>query len=316
MAVPFGMWSFSVGPRTCGGTGHREDYVQPGRFLFISIAAALMCAMPLAAEAGLVNGSFEAGFESFTGWDRIGDTSIQGSGIGISPTDGRFMALLTTLCDGRSGTFCETIHRELPFSANSAVPSTMVTQGFFGFTSAEIRSFIPLETEPPAIGLPLRASPAGEGSGIKQTVSGNAGDILSFDFYFVTNEGHLNGDQAFFALIPSDGGAKTLVFLNPLTGQGSISPVDVCDRQVFDPEPSNCDVLKNRTTEWQHVTFALPSTGTFTAGFGMWEVAEGTIPSAIFIDNVRLTAVPVPSTLVLLGVGFAGLVFYRRRSVN
>jgi hypothetical protein len=73
VAVPFGMWSFSVGPRICGGTG----------------------AMPLAAEAGLVNGSFGAGLGSFTGWDRIGDTSIQGSGIGISPTDGRFMALLT-----------------------------------------------------------------------------------------------------------------------------------------------------------------------------------------------------------------------------
>ena len=67
MAAPFGMWSFSVGPRICGGMGHSEDYVQPGRFQFISIAAVLMCAMPLAAEAGLVNGSFEAGCGSFTG---------------------------------------------------------------------------------------------------------------------------------------------------------------------------------------------------------------------------------------------------------
>ncbi len=279
---------------------------------FIIVALMLQCTMPLAAFAAVVNGSFEAGFGSFTGWARIGDTSIQTSGIGIAPTDGRFMALLTTLCDFKTGARCETILRELPFSSNSAVPAATITQGFFGFTQAEISSFIPRSTVPP-IGFPLRTSPAGEGSAISQTITGVAGDVLSFDFYYATDEGVLNADQAFFTLIPTGGGPKMFAFLNPLDGQGSISPVDLCNRQVFDPEPSRCDIQKTFTTGWQPVGFALPSTGTFTAGFGMWEAFEGTIPSAIFIDNVQLTAVPQVSTVALLGFALAGLAFFRRR---
>jgi PEP-CTERM motif len=277
----------------------------------IIVAIIFIYFQPFAAQAAIINGSFETG--TFAGWNTIGDTSIQTSSIGIAPTDGTSMALLTTLCDSQSGAHCETILRELPFSATSAVPSTVVTEGFFGFTSAEINTFIPREVGPPTAGFPLRGFPAGEGSGIKQTVTGNAGDILSFDFYYVTNEGVLNGDQAFFALIPTGGGPKVLMFLNPLTGQGSISPVDLCNRQVGS---SNCAPSSNRTTDWQHVAFALPSHGTFTAGFGMWEVAEGTVPSALFIDNVQLTSVPGPSTLVLLGVGLAGAASLRRRKVG
>src|SRR5216684_1588694 len=115
---------------------------------FIIVALMLQCTMPLAAFAAVVNGSFEAGFGSFTGWARIGDTSIQTSGIGIAPTDGRFMALLTTLCDFKTGARCETILRELPFSSNSAVPAATITQGFFGFTQAEISSFLPIGLTP------------------------------------------------------------------------------------------------------------------------------------------------------------------------
>jgi len=137
--------------------------------------------------------------------------------------------------------------------------------------------------------------------------------FMSFDFYYATDEGVLNADQAFFTLIPTGGGPKMFAFLNPLDGQGSISPVDLCNRQVFDPEPSRCDIQKTFTTGWQPVGFALPSTGTFTAGFGMWEAFEGTIPSAIFIDNVQLTAVPQVSTVALLGFALAGLAFFRRR---
>src|SRR6266849_6969941 len=115
---------------------------------FIIVALMLQCTMPLAAFAAVVNGSFEAGFGSFTGWARIGDTSIQTSGIGIAPTDGRFMALLTTLCDFKTGARCENILRELPFSSNSAVPAATITQGFFGFTQAEISSFVPIGLTP------------------------------------------------------------------------------------------------------------------------------------------------------------------------
>src|SRR5262249_18116069 len=47
----------------------------------------------------------------------------------------------------------------------------------------------------------------GEGSAVRQEIAAHAGDTLSFDAYYVTTETH---DNAFFTLVPADGGAKTL----------------------------------------------------------------------------------------------------------
>ena len=109
--------------------------MQTRRLHFIIFAATLTCSVPLAAPAAVVNGSFETG--TFTGWNTIGDTSIQTSAIGVAPTDGTSMALLTTLCGLMAS--CDVI--EIPFSTRSAVEANLgVLQGFFGYSQAEIAS--------------------------------------------------------------------------------------------------------------------------------------------------------------------------------
>ena len=276
------------------------------RLPFTILAVVLFSAVPLSAHAAVVNGSFETA--SFLGWNTIGDTSIQSFPLGIAATDGQFMALLTTLCDllhAPHPLACDTGGgvREIPYSANNAAQSSLVLEGFFGYSQSEINDIRAQNSG--------RPFPAGEGSGISQTISGNAGDILSFDFYYVTDEGTLNADQAYFTLVPNGPGSKTFAYLNPLTGSGSPSPVALCDHLL--PRSFACNFPGvNRTTDWQHAMFALPSTGAFTFGFGLYEIFEGTVPSALVIDNVRLTAVPQPSTFALLCAGMILLLIGRR----
>jgi len=271
-------------------------------FRFTFTIAALLLSVPFCSPAAVINGSFETG--NFTGWSTSGDTSTQTSAIGISPTDGKFMALLTTLCDETKG-FCNTAPeiRELPYSGNNAFDGL----GFLGYTEAELNDILASN--------PGRHFPLGESSAISQTVAAQAGDLLSFDFNIVTTEAILNADQVFFTLIPGGPGSKTLVFLNPLTGSGVRSDaVDLCHQQVFDfPDP--CGISEfNRTTDWQHFTFAIPSAGTFTFGFGLWDSEEGPIPSALFIDRVRLeSTMAEPGTAALLCVGAILLLISRKR---
>ena len=97
--------------------------------VLIIAVIALFCLLPFAAYAGVINGSFETGFPP--GWSTVGDASIQTSTIGIAPTDGHFMAFLTTL--GLS---------EVPFSIPAISDEVVLTQ-FFGITRDEAVSHIP-----------------------------------------------------------------------------------------------------------------------------------------------------------------------------
>ena len=249
-----------------------------------------------AASAGLNNGSFETGFD---GWSTIGDTSIQGTGIGIAPTNGHAMAFLTTLCDATRGPGCSTIGiRELPYSERNAVGFGAATQ-FLGFAYDEVIR-------------QGRAGFEGEGSAIRREIVARAGDTLSFDAYYVTTE---TLDNAFFTLVPADGGAKTLLFLNRQARLDLVSPVALCERQILPLGNDPCGTAgpgANRTDGWQHVSVVLPTSGVFTFGFGLSEIADGTVPSALFIDNVELSSVPGPPALALASFG-ALLLWIRRR---
>ena len=198
----------------------------------------------------LVNGSFETG--DFTGWETTGNTSIETFGFGSGPTDGDFEAFLST-----------------------AQPTV---------SDLEIENFLGL-----AVGSldDLGTNDARVGSAIKQTVTAKAGDILTFDWNFLTNE----STPAFF----NDFAFVSLTGLNLLAD--TFSPF-VTSLTPFDEE-----------TEFQTFSFTFETAGTYTLGLGVADIFDTLVDSGLLVDNVELESVPEPTSilsllsLVALGTG-------------
>lgn len=189
------------------------------------------------------NGSFEgSSFEqgTFQNWRTIGDTSIETKEIGIAPTDGEFQALIT---NGFS-------------DAGGSVEESDLSD-FFGLTSASLDT--------------LLEGDATEGSGIKQTINAQAGDILEFDYRLLTNEGtpqETFNDSSFFSI----GG-----FTQELA-------------DTFDPTFSNQSVEGfAQATDSKTVKVLISQAGTYDLGFGIVDLTDTAVDSGLLLDDVKLT---------------------------
>jgi len=190
------------------------------------------------------NGSFEGFFfegGTFQNWRTIGDTSIETKEIGIAPTDGESQALITNGFSDAGGSVEE----------------------------SDLSDFLDLPSGSLDV---LLDGDATEGSGIKQTFNAEAGDILEFDFTFLTNEGTPSetfNDSAFFSV----GG-----FTQELA-------------DTFDSTFSEQSVERFfQATETQPQKILIQQAGTYELGFGIVDLSDTVVDSGILIDDVKLTS--------------------------
>ena len=212
------------------------------------------------ASAQLVNGGFETG--NFTGWATTGNTSIQTSAFGSGPTEGTFEALVST--------------------AEPTVTDFSL-EAFLGLAPGSLDN--------------LGNGNATFGSAIRQTFTGRAGDILTFDWNFLTNEftdpSNSFNDFSFVSL-------------------GLLSELADTRLPIFLGSPTPF----NEETGFRTFSFTIPTTGTYVLGLGVTDVGDTVVDSGLLVDNVRLTSVPEPtSTLGVLAFGAfgAGSLLKRKR---
>lgn len=162
---------------------HRAAWLSAG------LAFALLTASGGFATAGIINGGFETG--TFAGWSTTGDTSVVGSGFGVTPTEGGSQALLTT--GGRA-------------------VSAAALEDFFGLANGSLSA--------------LGNGEAVEGAGILQTALALPGETrLSFSWNFLTNESTSPPDVNFndFAFVVIDGALMKLADLTSPFGPAPVA---------------------------------------------------------------------------------------------
>ncbi|MEL7036767.1 MAG: PEP-CTERM sorting domain-containing protein [Cyanobacteria bacterium J06592_8] len=121
------------------------------KYSFSTLITTLTVAVTAPAQALIINGGFETG--DFTGWQTIGDSSIETNAFGTGPTEGTFQALVTT-----------------DFGSNS----DRAIENFLNLSNGTLDN--------------LSTTNATQGSAISQTFDVTAGQTLSFRWNFLTDE--------------------------------------------------------------------------------------------------------------------------------
>jgi hypothetical protein len=195
------------------------------------------------AQAAILNGGFESG--NFSGWNTIGNATIQTSSFDVNPTEGTFQALLNT---------------------DDPVVSSATIESFLGLASGSLNSA------------------ATEGSAIKQSITVNAGDILTFNWNFLTDE-------------------NTPSFFNDFVFLSVTNATQLADTFFISFNPGGF----NQQTGYQPFSFTFASAGTYTLGFGVMDVGDTAVRSGLLLDQVAVTPIPTPALLPgLVGLGLGG----------
>jgi len=194
-------------------------------------------------DDGAPDGSFETGF---TGWETTGVASIEQAGFGSGPTEGLNQALITT---GDGAQDAETIETQLGLGL---APGSLTALG---------------------------NGTATEGAVIMGSFTLEAGDVLSFDFNFLTNEipapDEIN-DFAFVALTGPDG---ELVFLAELAD--TQDPLVASDTSFVDETGFATFVSSD--------VAPITVPGDFLLTIGVMDVDDDVFDSGLLVDNVTVT---------------------------
>jgi subtilisin family serine protease len=187
----------------------------------------------------LVNQGFENG--DFTGWETIGDTSIRTSSFGVTPSQGVSQAFMT--------------------NGLGATVSSSNLEAFLNLTPGALNN--------------LGNGNASEGSAIKRTFTAVAGDTLTFDWNFLTNEAtpsSTSNDFAFYT-VSSNPTAVTAVELGDTTSPNFVNSPAINYVQQ---------------TGYRSVSINIAQTGTYTLGLGVVDATDNIVNSALIVDNLAL----------------------------
>ena len=246
-------------------------------------------------SAMLVNGGFETG--NLSGWESIGDVSIQTSSIGQRPTEGLYQAVLTN--DWDAYYFGADLYngQKAFVSPYSGTPATLVNDAFFGLPHNTLDTITlgPHHVEEDAN--------HGVGSSLRQSFYANSGDTLTFDWRYLTSDG-LNYDFAFVSLVSDD-----VIVAQKLAGNVTLDLMP----PGLDSSLAPSDTHFARETELNTFSFVIPRSGDYTLRIGVFQVRDTFLDSGLIVDGFTITPVPEPATILLLGTGLVGLIVQVRR---
>lgn len=256
--------------------------------------AGLFTAFALFTGASAAGAQTSLGFgPTLSGWSVVGDAGVPLPSAPVVPAWAQFPALYpdgALLATTASFAFGD----DSPFAAGAVnltgaepLPAGLALEAAFGVAPGAL--------DPD----PLLAN-ATEGSGVARTLSVNAGDRLRFDWQFLTLD--TAGQDYSFAVIDGTvirlGGAEIGVPLAPLV------PVGGGASQM---------ALAWNPAGWRSAEVVFTRTGTVTVGFGVVDVGDFSVSSAIAVDNVVLTPVPEPGELAMMVAGLCAVAAAGRR---
>jgi hypothetical protein len=255
------------------------------RFLpsLIGFSSLILTAAP---SYALTNGSFETDLTN--GWEVGGNVTRQTSAFGVTPTNLIYQSLATTF----------------QFSSSAVEPPLQV-----GVVDG-LEDFLGIPLDNPSI-FDDPNDPVGgaalEGSVLKQNITVQAGDVLTLDWNFVSNDdANVQFPDYAFILISTLGDLGTVTYNDLYTLSDATLPLP----------PSNPFAYQ---TGYLPFTYTFPTSGTYLLGVGgVVDINDFDGNSGVLVDNVVITSsssqIPEPSSI--LGVILLGLLGLGRKYIR
>ncbi|MDP3607682.1 MAG: PEP-CTERM sorting domain-containing protein [Methylophilus sp.] len=233
------------------------------KLLWKHVVVSSTLAMLFAGNAmAVTNGSFSDGLN---GWSALGDVNLQAGAI-----------LMTTASVDFEDDYPESAGA---FNASgTAAAETGVVGGIEDFIGVAMGT------------LNVGENFAFEGSVLKQTFNVNAGDTLTFNWNFFTNEASTGADYAFVSI---NGALTTLA-----------TPLDAV----------NSSLPYAYTTGFQTFSQTFNTASSVTLAFGVVDVNDYNVTSALWFDNVAVVPEPETYAMLLAGLGLLGFASRRKQA--
>lgn len=267
-----------------------------------AIVTSAFAVLAVSAYSQVNNAGFEAG--NFSGWTTAGDTLVIDNTLGTGPVEGTYQAFLATSTDG-------SVNTNIP--VGSGVGLSSVASGS-GLTSLALSSL--------ATG---SSNTINLGSVIYQSVSLLAGQQVTVRWNFLTNQTYFDGTN--FSYAPDANNNDFSFFNFSLAGQSNNfgKLADTFDGYAVASNAAgfvsgfSATTLSNpfvSETGFRTSTFTATASGTYDLAFGVVNANNGSangINSALLVDNIQVSPVPEPASMLALGAGVLGLIGKRRK---